>query len=225
MRRIALLIVATLAGGGLLLGLGVWQLERLAWKEGLIAEIEARLAAEPVVLPATPDAERDRFLRVRVEGRIGEGMLRVLTPLAGRGAGFRVIVPVETGTGRRILVDLGIIPEALKDGLDLPGRRVSLTGALHWPDEVDRFTPPPDRARGIWFARDLDAMAQALGTEPVLVVADAHDLGPWPEPRRVGTGLRNDHLGYAITWFSLALALEVIGVMLILRELRRRAGG
>jgi len=98
-----------------------------------------------------------------------------------------------------------------------------VVGALYWPDETDSFTPAPDRAANIWFARDLGAMAEALGTEPLLVVAESHPLGDWPKPLRLGVNLPNDHLGYAITWFSLALIWAVMGTMLALRERRRVA--
>ncbi len=67
-------------------------------------------------------------------------------------------------------------------------------------------------------------MAEALGTEPALIVADDHDLGAWPKPRRLGVNLRNDHLGYAVTWFSLAVVWAVMSGLLARRERRRGAG-
>ncbi len=174
--------------------------------------------------PAGPDPDRHNFLRVAVAGETGGEALYLLTSERPWGPGFRVIAPLRLeGDGRRVLVDLGYIPEEMKGEAVAADRAAGVTGALFWPGEADGFTPAPDRDRNIWFARDPAAMAAALGTEPVLVVADAHDLGEWPKPRRLGVDLRNDHLGYAITWFSLAVIWAAMGLALARRERRRQA--
>ena len=216
-----------------LIGLGGWQVKRLAWKEALIARLEQRLAADPVALPLPPNPARDGFLRVRVTGRIGGRELHVLTSLIPYGPGFRVIVPLTDATGRVVLIDLGYVPEAAKDAVYRPAGPVEVIGALYWPDETDGFTPAPDREANIWFARDLGPMAEALGTEPLLIVAESHGGSPgeslgggdWPRPLRLGVNLANDHLQYAITWFSLALIWAVMGVLLFRRERERLGTG
>ena len=214
-------IVFGVAGVAVLCGRGVWQLQRLGWKEGLIAQLEERLAADPVALPTVPDPERDEFLRVRVTGRVGVPMLHLLTSLKPWGPGYRVIAPFATSEGRRILVDLGYIRDERKDRGDMPAGEVTVVGALYWPDETDGFTPEPDRAANIWFARDLSAMAAALEAEPVMVIAESHGGGDWPKPQRLGVNLPNDHLQYAITWFSLALIWAVMSVLLVRREVSK----
>lgn len=212
-----------LAGTAVLIGLGIWQLQRLEWKQGLIARLEARLSAEPVALPADPDPAADNFLRVAVAGTLGDRAAWLLTSERPWGPGFRVIAPLTVEGGRTVLADLGYVPEAMK-GEALPaGAHAELTGALYWPERRDPFAPEPDRAAGLWFARDPAGMAAALATEPVLIVADSHGLGAWPRPLPLGVNLRNDHLGYAITWFSLAAVWAVMSVLLARRE-RRRAG-
>lgn len=212
-------VIFGLAGTAVLAGLGVWQLQRLGWKETLIARLEGRLAAEPVALPAAPDPARDNFLRVAVEGEVGAEAVYLLTTERPWGAGFRLIAPLATGeAGRTVTVDLGYIPEAMKGEGLAAGQAARVTGALYWPEGGDPFTPEPDRAANIWFARDPEAMAGALGAEPLLIVADAHDLGQWPKPLRLGVNLRNDHLGYAITWFSLAAIWAVMSLLLARRE-------
>ncbi|HUF55849.1 MAG TPA: SURF1 family protein [Thermohalobaculum sp.] len=213
-----------LFGAAVLIALGVWQLQRLEWKEGVIARLETRLAAEPAALPAEPDPAEDDFLRVSADGRLGERALHVLTSRRGQGPGYRVIAPLETAAGRRVLVDLGFLPDDMRTGgFPGSGTQARVTGALYWPDEVDGFTPEPDRAEETWFARDLVPMADALETEPVLVVAEAHDLGQWPMPLRLGIDVPNNHLGYALTWFSLALVWAVMSALLVRRERRLRA--
>jgi len=221
-RSIVLAAVFGLFGTGLLIGLGVWQLQRLQWKEGLIAELDTRLSAPPVAVPSAPDPERDSLLRVHAAGALGARELDVLTSLPPYGPGFRVIAPLKAADGRRLLVDLGYVPEAMKatTGPRIAGP-VEVTGALYWPDETDSFTPVPDRKANIWFARDLAPMAEALGTEPLLIIAESVTPGAeWPKPRRLGVNLPNNHLQYAITWFSLALAWAVMGTMLVRREWR-----
>ena len=209
-------------GTAILLALGVWQLQRLEWKEGLIAEIESRLAAEPVPIPRDPEPAEDRFLRVAVEGRLGDGAAYRLTTMRPHGPGFDVIAPVVTEEGRRVLADLGYIEEGRKGAVLPPaGTPVSLTGALFWPDDPGS-APAPDLERNIWFARDVDRLAEVLGTEPVLVVAERHDLGERPIAERIAHGLPNNHLNYAITWFSLAAVWAAMSLFWAWRSVRAR---
>ncbi|MGR3717302.1 MAG: SURF1 family protein [Thermohalobaculum sp.] len=230
---VAAAIIFGLVGTAVLIGLGAWQVERLARKEAIIARLEQRLAADPVALPVPPDSARDGFLRVRVTGRIGSGELHVLTSLIPYGPGFRVIVPLTDASGRVVLADLGYVPEAAKDAGYRPAGPVEVVGALYWPDEADGFTPAPDREANIWFARDLAPMAEALGTEPLLIVAESYGGTPgdslgggdWPRPLRLGVDLTNDHLQYAITWFSLALIWAVMSALLVRRERERQGAG
>ncbi len=128
----------------------------------------------------------------------------MLTSARPGGPGYKVIAPLETDEGRRVLVDRGYIPEADADKpLDLGP--VTVTGTLLWPDEADSFTPDPNLERNIWFAREPERMAEALDTEPVLIVANAPTGDPSPRPQPVGVNLPNNHLQYAITWALLAV--------------------
>ena len=155
-RRIIWPLIFGLGGVAILVSLGVWQVQRLAWKEAVLADIEARIAAAPEPLPEVPDPETDRYMPVIAEGVLGDDYVRVLVSQRGQGAQYRVISPLETGD-RRIMVDRGVMPT---EGSP-PGHsgEVVVTGNLHWPDEVDGFTPAPDVARNIWYARDVDALA------------------------------------------------------------------
>lgn len=210
-----------LVGTAVLVGLSVWQINRLAWKEDHIAQLEQRLSRDPVALPAQPEPERDKYLRVAVSGTVDGRELHVLTSQMPWGPGFRVIAPLTDAAGRMMLVDLGYVPEAAKDAATRPPRPVDVVGALYWPEETDGFTPEPDRAANIWFARDVPAMAEALGTAPLLIIAERHGGGDWPKPLRLGVNLPNDHLQYAMTWLALALIWAVMSVMLVRREGKR----
>ncbi len=215
-RRMIVPLLFGLLGAGVLVALGVWQLQRLAWKEGVLSRIEARIADAPVALPVAPDPARDEYLPVTVSGRWDTGALRVLASIRQVGAGHRLIRVLQTDDGRRILVDRGFLPDGAAPG-QLPDGRVRVIGNLHWPDEVDGFTPEPDLAQGLWFARDVPAMAAALGARPVLVVARKITPGDSTLMRLPvsARGIPNDHLEYAITWFSLALVwLGMTGLLL-----------
>lgn len=219
-RRMVFPILLGVVGAAILIGLGTWQVQRLAWKEGILSEIDARLAAVPVPLPATPDPEADRYLAVTAIGTLTGPELHVLTSTKRGGPGFRVIRAFRTD-GRTILADLGFIPEAEKDAVRADVA-ATLTGNLLWPDETDGFTPEPNLERNIWFARDVPAMAAALGTQPVMIAVRASDPALDPVPLPVTLDIPNDHLQYAITWFSLAIVW--IGMTLYLLWRIKRAG-
>ncbi|CAN0576877.1 unnamed protein product, partial [Ectocarpus sp. 12 AP-2014] len=206
LRRLLIPLIFGVVGCAVLASLGSWQVQRLAWKEGMLAEIEARIGDAPVALPAVPDVGEDRFLPVRVSGRTLGREIDVLVSTKEQGAGFRIVSAFETDAGRVILVDEGYVRQTEKDSAR-PGVEMVVTGNLHWPDEIDGFTPEPDLDAEIWFARDVPAMATHLETEPVLVIArtvTGTDARATPLP--VSTqGIPNSHLGYAIQWFGLAL--------------------
>ena len=199
-------LVLGLAGAAMLLALGFWQVDRLGWKRAVLAEIDARIGEQPQPLPQMPRPDRDRYLPVHLEGRGEPRELHVLVGHKRLGAGFRVVTGFEDISGRRVLVDLGFIVDEDKD-LRRGPLRGALAGNLHWPDDRNPSTPANDIGGNIWFARDLDAMAAELGTEPVLVVlreAAGLDAAITPMPLDSSV-IPNDHLQYAITWFSLAL--------------------
>ncbi len=240
-RRPRILFVALFTGAGcaVLLGLMVWQIQRLAWKEGLIATLEARLAAAPVPLPAAPDPARDEFLRVTVAGRFtgatgshGFADAAHLTTIRPWGAGYRLIAPFRTAEGRLILVDRGFLPLAEKNEggraarpTPAPQGPVILTGALRWPQSADWFAAGGQGpADNVWLSRDLAALAPLWDAEPVLVVAETPTaVDRWPVPRPLTVELPNDHLGYAVTWGGLAAVWALMGAALLRREWRRGA--
>lgn len=219
-RRLLAPLVFGIGGVAVLLALGFWQVQRLEWKRGILGDIEARMAAAPVEPPPAPTEEAHEYLRVRVEGALTEGELHVYTSAPPRGVGYRVIAPLETAAGRRILVDRGFVPIGEKDAPRRIGP-ITIEGALMWPDETDRFTSPPDREANVWFARDVPLMAAALGTEPVMVVTEASDDPGGPVPLPVGVNIRNPHLEYAATWFGLAIVWAVMTLYLLWRIKRR----
>ena len=223
LKRMIWPILFGLVGCAILLRLGAWQVARLEWKETLLAGIEARIADAPEALPEVPDAERDQFQPVALSGTILDGEITILASLRNAGPVYRVIRAFETDAGRRILVDMGFVRETARDTPRPGGVEVDLVGNLYWPDEIDGFTPEPDLAAGIWFARDIPAMAEALDTDPVLVVlreAPQTDLGVTPFPVDT-SAIPNDHLSYAVTWFLLAAVWLGMTLFLLWRISKR----
>lgn len=220
------LTVATLMGLALLIGLGVWQLQRLEWKEGLIARIEARTERKPMSLDQAITLARrggnPSYYPVRAEGRFHHARERYLYALSLDGKpGWHVITPLETVNGTVVLVDRGFVPESLRD----PSSRrlgqieevVTVTGLVRTPEEQSVFVPDNDIAANQWFSRDLPAMARSMfpgGTvqvAPFFLEAGKSDVpGGWPEGGQTRLKFVNNHLQYAITWFGLAFCLVVI---------------
>lgn len=201
-KRIPLLIFG-LVGSSILISLGIWQYQRMTWKTGILAEIDARLAQTPVALPISLDQVADKYLQVRVTGTVAEGELHVLT-FGDGGPGFRVIAPMVLKDGRRILLDRGFVLETEKN-VARAGGEVTAIGSLVWPQETDNFVPDPNLKKNIWFARDVDLMADALDTDKVMVAVSRSTNNDGIAPQLASVNITNRHLGYVMTWFSLAV--------------------
>ena len=211
-----------------LIGLGTWQMQRLAWKEALTATIETRLGGPPAPLAellAEPPAAD--FRRVRLTGHyLHDRAFAFGTFARGGEFGARLVTPLRMPAGAVLLVDRGWLPEALlppeRPAELLPAGEVTLTAVLRFrgDERALPFTPDNRPVERRWFWWDLPAMAAAVGDDllPVVAVLDAPD-GPGPLPRvePVRFELANNHLGYAMTWYGLALGLLAVYVALSLQ--------
>ncbi len=224
MRRYLIPMIIGLSGTLVLASFGVWQVQRLAWKEGILAEIEGRIAGPLVALPAVPELDQHRFLPVEVMGDFDGTDVPVFLSHSG-GPIYRLIAAFQTDDGRRIMVDRGGISAAqpLDDARRTAAMSgVTVTGNLHWPDEVDSWTPERD-ANGVYYGRDVLEMADELATEPVLVILrEASENTPPATPLPVTTtGIPNNHLGYAVQWFGLAIVWAGMTLALLWRIRKR----
>lgn len=220
MRRYLFPVILGLAGFAILTGLGLWQLQRAAWKEGLLADIQAGIDAEPVFLPERIDPSM-KYLPVYVRGTTTGEEILILSGTQTQ-AGYQVVSGFVTEDGRRIMVDRGFLPQDLRTAPRPPARLV-VDGNLHWPDEKTPATPEPNLTDNIWFAREVDRMAEVLGTAPVLVVARAtsgETQGITPIPIGI-EGIPNNHMNYALQWFMLAATWAGMTGVLIWRINRR----
>ena len=215
MRRFWFIIFIGFAGTACLLYLGKWQIDRLYWKVDVLKKIDQKIAAAPVLLPAEPSESVHKYLSVEISGQFLQESIRVLASKKRYGAGYRIIHVFRTN-GRRLLVDLGFVGLETDYDIDLSSD-ISLVGNLHWPDELDNFTPEPDLENNIWFARDVERVASALQTEPILIIlkdSTLKDKNIKPMPIDT-THIPNDHLQYAITWFSLAIIWALMSCLFI----------
>jgi surfeit locus 1 family protein len=222
--RLAAFLAFSLTGLAVLVGLGSWQVQRMAWKADLLAQMEVRLTAAPVPLPDPVVPVRDAFLSVVAEGRFtGEDRL-VMASRRGVGAGWLIVTAFETADGRRIMVERGFLPDAERNR-PRPASQAAITGNLHWPEEADFFSPAPDRQRGLWYARDVAVLAADLGTEPAYVIlrTTTEAAPPAAITPLTTAGVPDNHLGYAFTWFSLALIWAGMTAVLLRRIRRQRA--
>jgi surfeit locus 1 family protein len=212
----------------LCLALGVWQLQRLEWKRGVIAQREAAALSASVAPPHTlADARALEFHRVVAEGVFQhdkEIFHGAIGPTGG--AGFDVLTPLREPGGRIVFVNRGFVPTEMKDparrAAGQPAGPVRVAGLLRVPpDEKPGWFVPDNRPDlNYWFWVDLPAISVAAGLSdvggltnvaPFYVDADAAaNPGGWPRGGVTPLVLPNDHLQYAITWFSLAVAALVI---------------
>ena len=215
MKRIWFIVFIGFAGTACLLYLGKWQIDRLYWKLDVLNKIDQKIAAAPVPLPVEPSESIHKYLSVEISGQFLQESIRVLASKKRYGAGYRIIHVFRTN-GRRLLVDLGFVGLETDYDVDLIND-ISLVGNLHWPDEVDNFTPEPDLENNIWFARNVERVASALKTEPILLIlkdSTLKDQNIKPMPIDT-THIPNDHLQYAITWFSLAIIWALMSCLFI----------
>lgn len=217
--------LAALAAFAILIGLGTWQIQRKAWKEAIIARIDARAHGEPG--PILPEAgwsgwlaEADEFRRVRVTGTFlhdREAPVHGLAP-GERGAplqGFYLFTPLRLDSGAVVMVNRGFVPTELRDPATRPQSQpaggATVTGLVRAPEAPTWFTPENVPALNRWFTRDPKAIAAAKGLErvaPFYVEADATPHpGGWPRGGQTRLDLPNNHLQYALTWYGLALTL------------------
>ena len=209
----------------ILLGLGTWQVQRLFWKEALIAERQAGFTG-----PVTPWSEAANRVgqlywhRVSATGRFLNDRELVLAARSMNGnPGYHIITPFAIEGGPVLLVDRGWIPLDRKDpGSRAEGRldgTVAVTGILRPGHQPNWLTPDNDPDKNFWFWIDIPAMARATRVEGQIVAkgyleADASaNPGGFPIGGQTRIDLPNDHLQYAITWYALAVAATVIYIL------------
>lgn len=215
----------------ILVGLGVWQVQRLFWKQDLLARIAALQAAPARDAGAVLAAGGEEFTRVRVvcPGLASAPYVQLYGLYDGQ-PGTRLIsaCPVEAGGVRSLLVDRGFVADEIsaRPPVDPTDRRpVEVVGVLRTPDAATFVTPPNEIAANRWFSRDVAAMARALNAPapaPLMLMAETPTNPEWKAliPAPLPVEISNRHLEYAGTWFGLAAALVGVYAALLWRRLK-----
>ena len=203
-----------------LMSLGMWQVQRLHWKLGLIAEVNRNLAAAPLSLDgALAMGAKAQYHRVALTGRFDNSHESYVFTTGPDGTPvYHVVTPFLVADGRALMVDRGYVPLTLLDPEARAAGEIAglqhLVGVWRMPDAAGWFTPPPDLGKRVWYNRDVAAMARQSGLRlvaPVIVEADAKpNPGGWPKGGQTIVHFRNEHLQYAITWFALAAGLVLV---------------
>ena len=219
-RRIDLRLTAcVIPAMAVLLGLGVWQVERLDWKEKLIAERAVRLAASPV--QAETAANGDEGRRVLLRGwYLHDRELPVLNRTFRGTAGLGLLTPMRLEAGGGILVDRGWVPRD-RTQVSRPKGLVETVGVLRRGGRPNRWVPDNDPGSGQWFFVDVARMAahaSLADARPLYAVLLPDGDDGYPAAAYASRELPNKHLEYALTWFSLALVLAVVYAVYHLRR-------
>ncbi len=207
------------------LALGVWQLERRAWKHDLIARVDARLAAAPVAAPGPADwpaisRDRDEYRRVVATGRFLHDRETPVQAVTELGPGYWILTPLET-PDFILLVNRGFVPQDRRAPATRPegqvAGEVTVAGLLRLTEPGGGFLRANDPAADRWYSRDVAAIAKARGlgiTAPYFVDADATaNPGGLPVGGLTVVRFRDSHLSYALTWFALAAGLAAAVVI------------
>jgi surfeit locus 1 family protein len=225
MRRLLSPGLMTLAMLLILIGLGTWQIQRLHWKEGILAQIARAEAVAPVPLSGNPGP----FEKVAVTGTLRADLdasyaAEVRDTPQGTRLGTFLIQPLERPGRLPLLVERGWVPRNRTIPLMQPQGTTTIVGYVHEPATPGWFTPADDPATRVFYTLDPAKIGAALGlphVAPFILVA----LGPpslqiFPAPAQHLPRPPNNHLNYAITWYGLAGALVVIFTNWARRTLR-----
>jgi cytochrome oxidase assembly protein ShyY1 len=235
----------TLAMLAVLVGLGLWQLQRRVEKHALIAALTERLASDPAALPPAAQwsalsPQKDEFRRVNFTAtypRLPDAMVysagsAVRDDISGPGTW--AFLPARLASGETVVINTGFVANTMQDrsvedravtrlASDQP---VTLTGYIRFPEAAGLLTPAENPDKRLWFTRDHLAMATRLGWGQVApFYIDLEKPVPEngiPKPGPLDVHLRDEHMQYAITWFSLAVAVAIAFMVWWRRQ--RRAG-
>jgi len=217
------------------LALGIWQVQRMAWKHDLIARVDARVHAAPVPAPARAQwpavsEASDGYRHVSVAGRFEPGMESRAQAVTELGAGFWSMVPLRMDSGDYVLVNRGFVPAndrgTSADTTSPPQGRVVVNGLLRTSEPGGGFLRHNDAAQQRWYSRDVAAIAESHGlpadrVAPFFIDADREsDATLWPRGGLTVVKFRDSHLSYALTWFGMAL-LTLVGAWFLFASQRR----
>lgn len=215
MRR-ALIGGLLLAVFALLIGLGIWQLERRTWKLALIAQTERQLRQPPVPAPGPGRwpaiATNDAYTPVVVTGRYRRDADTYVQAVTELGGGFWVLTPFDTARGFTVLINRGFIPNDKRGRVAPSTEEQTVRGLLRLTEPGGGFLRDNDPAGDRWYSRDVAriAVTRRLGTVAPYFVDASEPRNGWPRGGLTIVRFHNSHLIYALTWFGMALLLAAM---------------
>jgi len=188
--------------------LGTWQLYRLQWKTALISEITFGLDSTPVKYSNTI---KKNYQRVVSEGKFNfEDQIYLYSLNESGKPGYDVITPYKTLKNENVLVNRGWINKNLKGNLEinLKENEVKITGLLREIYKANIFKPKNDLKNNIWFTLDANDLKELTGKQfsnyMIFLEKPKNNV---PAPKKVSIDVPNNHLKYAITWYSIAISI------------------
>ncbi len=228
--------IVAAAAFAVLISLGVWQLQRKAWKEALIETMSHRSGARPIELPAPASWDAlmpsaDEFRRVKLRAQFIEGAKPAFVYTGGsalrddiKSPGYFVFAPARAPGGQIVVVNRGYTTQT--EAKPVSGA-LDLVGYLRFPESASAFVADHDTSGTTWFVRDQRAMAKTLGwgdVAPFYIDQESPvPAGGVPKPGPLKVQLRNDHLGYALTWFGLAAGLVAVFSVWAWSQIRKKS--
>jgi len=204
---VAALLLATIV---LLVGLGVWQVQRRTWKLALIAQTERKLHQPPVPVPGPPGwraiGPAAAYTPVLASGRYRPRADTYVQAVTELGGGYWVLTPFDTDRGFALLVNRGFVPAERRGRVAPSTGRQTIRGLLRVTEPGGGFLRRNDPAGDRWYSRDVAAIAAArgLGTVAPYFVDASEPKAGWPRGGLTVVRFRNSHAVYALTWFGLA---------------------
>lgn len=201
--------------------LGIWQVQRLAWKEDLIARVDARIHATPAPAPAIA-TKADEYRRVRVSGTFLHDRAVLVQASTILGPGYWVLTPLSLDDGTLVIVNRGYIP-GRQARFARPAGSNAVVGLVRLTEPGGGFLRSNDPAAGRWYSRDIGTIANAKGLRGVRATyfidaqGGATPRGTLPVPGLTVVTFPNNHLQYAITWFALA-GMTILAYIIVMRH-------
>lgn len=242
-RKLLYPTLATIISLIILLNLGFWQLGRLDQKTALIARVEAGVSADPVPAPGPEDWKnltiQDDYKNVSLSGEFLEGVVFYYTALTDsvgpyNGPGYLIYSPFKTSDGWTIMLNRGFIPQEVPEpirqkAITAPSGQQTIIGLLRLSEKPTWTTPAADPKSRIWFARDTEGMAEMIGDLGANLAPYSVDIGratpqvdELPQTGETVVRFKNDHLGYALTWFGLAATLVGVYLAFVFHGFRQK---
>ena len=232
--RIALISLIALVLIGILTALGSWQIQRLGWKHDLVARVEQNIHAQPVAAPDSAawqaaDKKATEYRAVSVSGHYLNDKEIHVGALTEKGSGYWIVTPFQRDSGEIVYINRGYVALALRD----PSKRASgqiteetsVTGLLRLTEPKGFFLRQNEPDKNIWYARDVEVFAERAGLKNVptyFIDANAEqNRSDRPQGGLTVIKFADNHLVYALTWFSLALMVLGMTVFLIRYEMKR----